>query len=298
MQLPVKSQPQNQPDQFGFYDIPYIYGLNYFIPKSGAGSNPGINGSGFYTGMWQDVVQSQGDYEFRLRRHVPSYAKSFNFQDAGSNFLYSPYDLNPDALSLAAAAHPIPGDQLVCPELIFPRSAGIRVQNSNGFQFIGLDSYWYGYYYFQGVKRIYKNPNVIPNYPYREKSKTYPVGFTLQSAYPWKTTIYQNIDDYDFELQAVFYTNGYGNNPAVTPAGIGFQIKLYDMSRNAMMSSHVDMNAVTMTSSLGLTGCLPTPPVIYPRGSTLQIDVQSVGLAANLPAQVYLNLVGVNRMPC
>lgn len=295
MQLPVTQRPLTPPGTNGYYDIPFIYAKNYFIPKAGAGSNPGIDGGGFYASSWQDVLASQGDYEFRLRRHVPSEARNFNFLDAASKSLYSPLNFNPNDIS---AASNLRGDVLLQQDMVYPPGAGIRVINSNGFQFHALDNFWAGFYYFQGVKRIYRAPNTTPNYPYQERSFTYELPFSLAQAYPWTTSLYVPVLNYDFEFQALFYSVGYGNVPFVPSGTIGFQARIYDAGRFAMMSDYVDIETLTISGGIGPTGCFPTPPVIYPRGSQIQIDIQSTALAADVPASVTLNLVGVNRVPC
>ncbi len=313
MQIPVQQKPLTPPDAGGYYDIPFIYGLNYFIPK---GVNPGIDVNGFYSKPWQDIIPSQGDYEFRLRRHIPSYATSFNLLDAGSKALYSPYDLNPPD----SAAGNIRGDILIAPELVFPPGAGIRVFNNDGFAFNGLGFpdtapgspvVWYGYYYMQGVKRIYRAPNTVPNYPYREETFIYPLNFNMTDYYlmgtpanyvpslPKRYTL--QILNYDFELQAIYFYHGYGY--PISNAVTGLQAIVYDSGQHAMMSDFVDISALQAGNDNfvpGPAGCFPTPPVIYPRGSQLQIDVRSLATttAVMAPGPQYIQLVGVNRVPC
>lgn len=281
----------------GYYDIPFFYVLNYFFPKTGPGANPLIDsGTGFASQAWADVIPSQGDYEFRLRRHIPSWPRNFNLLDAGSYSLYSPLDLNPFPNNTAN----IRADLLVSPDLVYPPGAGIRVANTNGFQFsTGPDNYWYGFYAMQGVKRIYKAPNTAPNYPYYERSFTYPLKFTLNTQFPSFQTAIVLVNNYDFELQAIEFFENYGTSTTNEPTVMG--IKVYDSARYSMMSDFVDISLLQTGNSNtkpGPAGCFPTPPVIYPRGSQITVDIQGTQLSANLPQVQYINFVGVNRIPC
>ncbi len=296
MQLNVVQTP-NTPIQKGeaFYDIPFVYVLNYFYTK---GANPAINGSGFAASAWADVIPSQGDYEFHLRRHMPSWSQNFNIYDTAQKTLYSPYDLNPTDVAFAQA---MPGDALVIPEMIFPPGTGIRVRNSNGFQFDNLDTVWYGYYAMQGVKRIMKTPNRVPNYPYQERSFTYQLQVPSSlGVYPATQRYIILVQNYDFELQAIDYWSGYGT--ASTTNMPKMQVMIYDADQYPMMSDFTDIRLLQTGNSpqYEALGCFPTPPVIYPRGSRIVVDVRSLATTQtnNTAAQQTLNFIGVNRTPC
>lgn len=295
MQIPVTQQPLTPPGTSGFYDIPFIYAINYLIPKSGAGSNPGIDGGGFFAGQWQDIIQSQGDYEFRLRRHIPSWPRNFNLLDSGRYALYSPYDFNPKDVNPGANMR---ADVIISPDLIYPPGAGIPVYNSAGNQFLGLDSVWYGFYYMQGVKRIYKAPNLQPAYPYQERQFFYPLTVTMTTTLAVTRYIIL-VQNYDFELQALDYYAGFGTSLPNEPTTM--QLQVYDSGRYSMMSDFVDI-AVLQTGNdnvkPGPAGCFPTPPVLYPRGSQIIVDVRCTQLTANLPETQTINFRGVNRVPC
>ncbi len=153
----------------------------------------------------------------------------------------------------------------------------------------------------QGVKRIMRPPVRTPNYPYQERS------FTYQQIVPASLGVYPAIQryivkvlNYDFELQAIDYWSGYGTSSTTNMPKM--QIKIYDSGEHAMMSDYVDMRVLQTGNSPQYrgVGCFPTPPVVYPQGSRIIIDVRSLATTQtnNTVGQQTINLVGVNRTPC
>lgn len=292
------------------FETPFIYSKAYFQ----AYTNPPSN----VTGDFNDVIKSDGDSDFFARRAVN--VVNFNNQN-GDAFI----SLATGASLLAQA----PGfDYPLAPEKWYMRGADIPIQLSltNGVigPSVALLSFTGGVRVnvacpvFQGVKRWLGVGNFTPGYNFCEKLFTYVVTFdqnwtylvapftALQASAP--VSLYKTVSDFDFELQALEFNADFDN----TVFGYnGYMIKLYDANGYALMKDWVHYRQLSYNGgydgaqTVGVPGhtlpyypnCFPVPPVMYPRGSIVRIDVISLLDSAGGGGTQYINLRGVRRVP-
>ena len=305
----------------GFYETPYIYSKVYSQATTGS-----ISGA---TGNYPDVIPSDGDSDFFLRRAVNCY----NFKDAASQDFIA---ISPTGLQLQATA---PGfDMPIAPEKLYPLGTNIPIlmQTNNGVILPTVASLVYpataavniAIPCFQGVKRRKGAANATPNYPYYEKPYSYPLYFAQNWTYlvsPYSTlavaaakTFVVNVLNWDFELQCLEFNADFINNNSGQNTYSGYMVKLYDANGYALMSDFVHYrqlsylggfvgNTKTSASAPGdalpwYPNCYPVPPIIYPKGGQIRIDIVSLldtsttGGGSSINQTIHFR--GVNRMPC
>jgi len=301
-----------------YHEWPYIYSKLY--QQRYLQSAP-ITGS---TGELLDVIKSDGDSDFFARRALNLY----NFADMNGQIFITAlggqalgslpgldYPLAPEKLYTLGADIPIMLAQtngLIVPSvafLTFPLGGGNSAHANIACPM------------FQGVKRRNGAPDNRPSYTYYEKPYTTILQFTqdwtyfsnaaaLQVAAP--RTFVKVVDSFDFELQAIEFSSDFYNTDQ--SAFNGFLFRLYDANGTALMKDFCHYRHVSYNG--GYTGggsppgntqpwypnCFPVPPVLYPKGSNIQMDVISLldtntGGGGSSITQ-YVNFRGVRRLPC
>lgn len=158
---------------------------------------------------------------------------------------------------------------------------------------------------FAGVRRRSGTPSA-PQYKYKLKPYTYKLTFALNQVqqpsagvYNPFQRIFQNIEDFDFELWSISMEGG--------PSDIKARITLHNAARIAVsnmpiirgyMSDPVPWasrtNATVSTSGIGAI----VPPLVYPHQSSIQLDIYSMLQASQIPATLTFNFTGAQRIPC
>lgn len=298
----------------GYYDVPYVYVKNYFIPDTSALLLPPPVPPISLANSLNDAIPSDNDSDFILRKVtvVNLFGYYFNFKDA-LNYNYFASSA-PDPTANAPNNAALVTEFAVIPEKLFPSGSVIQYYVGGQGGSIGIFEYggitpFVAYFsvIFQGVKRFVGTPDRRANYPYQERCWWYTFPFNLNWFYlvaPFNTytadnahTFYIPVKDYDFELMQI----------GVDFPIAGFQVRIFDANSRVMSNDFVDMSALSgsATQAQGVaqvSGCFPVPGLIYPIGSVIRIDVRS--LASNSTVRgdnrgpVVLYLKGVQRIPC
>lgn len=303
LSCPVEEQYRPPP---GFYDYPYIFVEDYTNAVA-AGADPRA-GMSIYSGTVTD------DADFLLRR-VSRFAI-----DSLDNFMI----LSPRGDYMFSAA--VRGDSEsvfpMVPEVHYPRGSQIQTEitnwaSSTTLSFGGAGPFVYvAQTVFQGVKR-FRGTRVFPvesSYRYRPVPYNYRFSFNLNWTFlnlPYASLIQAEprrytlgVSDADFELQriSVVRTGGAVVNNVNSPS---FRLLLKGPAEKQMMSQAVYVAALnqSMTGNSRLWPAFPVPPVVYPRGSTIEFEVVShlddpAGQGAPTAQNFDVIFGGVKRRPC
>jgi hypothetical protein len=304
-----------------FYETPYIY-VKTIIQAYLASSPP--TGP---TGEYNDVVKSDGDSDFFARRAV----NMLNFTDMNSQAFIT-------GLGNSALGSYYGLDAPLAPEKLYTLGADIpfQLQQTNGLintsvafltfpggtnTLVNVASPM-----FQGVKRRNGAPDNKPNYRYKEENYSYVLKFNQDWTYliaPYTTlvpngprTFVKTVLNWDFELQAIEFSADFDNNNSGQTTYNGYMVKLYDANSYALMKDWVHYRYLSYNG--GYTGAVsaatpgntqpwhpnayPCPPVLYPKGSNITIDILSLldtnttGGGSSIPQTIHFR--GVNRIPC
>lgn len=276
------------PEQ-GFYDQPFIYVFDADNLTDGIDyrslSIPMLTGS-----------------DFILRRVCgrPNVAGAMRYYGA-------------DGRTMASRVYSMPRDQVVVPEHIFPPDSQIKFDLDTvlrgNWPYIGIPgsipNYW-SQLGFQGVRRFYGQKAVESTYPFYTK----PYTITNQFNITWAgrtAPAYQIVDvprqfnvqveNYDFELHRITATI---IKNAVVPVEVvvdaAMKLRLYDAWGKAMMNEPV-LDVFLTENGPDWNSCFPVPTMMYPAGSEIKFDVQSLLLDTEVPAQINLEFHGVQRYP-
>lgn len=299
----------------GFYDSPYIYAKSYYQYTTSA-----LAGN---TGLVDDIIQSDGDSDFFARRAYG--IQNFNDEN-GQAFLSGTGAVIP----IDPPSGGIINDFPLAPEKYYRLGAGIPIQilQTNGaygnntyslFFAGGTNTFAYvTSVLFQGVKRRRGVPDTDPNYKFYEKPFTYVLPVNINWLYlktPYTAfqpmanqTFYKQILDFDFELWGIEV----GVNPRSNGTN-GFRMILYDANGYRLMNDFVHYRQLALNGEFasnnapGVYGntlvwnpnCFPCPPVVYPKGSSIQVDIQSLAdTFTGAMGNVFINFKGVRRIPC
>lgn len=307
-----------------YYDTPFIYVKTYIQNTVWSAGHPVVP-----LVVQNDLVQSQGDAEFHLRRYKIVCANSggvdqYQLLNAASQQLFS----LPTGIPTASVNRAGVTDTPLVPASIYPIGSGIPHQfavydmlsiGSLETTFANVDGVHEDItnqlqFAYQGVKRWYTPPNYTADYKYYLKEYSYVYTFNLNWYYlntPYDgtfrvagpRTFYIPIQSYDFELMSIRSSIG----PAADISGQvtgGYNAILYDANGNALSNGFVNMPYVLSSQgSLSGTGVLannfPSPPLVYPRNSAIRIDVQS--LASTIlggRGDTTIIFKGARRIPC
>jgi hypothetical protein len=282
-----------------FYDLPFIYTFN---------ANDLTDGQD-YDRLQVPII---ADSEFHLRRiagaatladyngGAPGATSRFMVYTQGGSRIFSKPEL-------------IEPDMALVPELVYPPGGQIRFDVSDLFRARnagGGGPAYFSQLSFQGVRRYYGMSPLGSSYKYYEKPQAYPLTFGITYANGTNFRRYvQSIENFDFSLHAISIVTLAGGSGEVPDPGVWavvdpgqFSFYLYNKNSERLSIDPVDaatyaFNRRKFAVSTG-GGVFPCPPVLYPVGSQIMIDVYSNTLAASLPLQVQMVFHGVWRLPC
>lgn len=151
---------------------------------------------------------------------------------------------------------------------------------------------------FQGVRRQKgPPPQIAPTCPFDPRAYSYTQTITIDAAGPATTptaSIYQTINDYDFELDEIIITYSSG----ATLPRVVTMVQLFDAVKN--VTSNIPMLDVYMNgapASPYVNGA-QVPPLLYPQQTQIRLDVYSMVASAYLPVTMQVEFKGRQRYPC
>jgi len=276
------------PEQ-GCYDQPFIYVFNADALTDGIDyrslSIPMLTGS-----------------DFLLRRVCgrPNVAQSMRYYGA-------------DGRTMASRLYAMARDQVVVPEHIYPPDSQILIDLGivarGNWPYVAIPgsvpNYW-SQLAFQGVRRFYGQKAVESTYPFY--TKPYTITATgvmtltgrMAPAYQIQTDPTQvnvQVENYDFELHRITATI---IKNAVVPVEVvvdgAMKIRLYDAWGKAMMNEPV-LDVFITENGPDWNSCFPVPTMMYPAGSEIKVDIQSLLLDTEVPATLNVEFHGVQRFP-
>lgn len=277
--------PTNQ----GYYDLPFVYVFNA----------DGLTDGNSYRDLSVPMLTGS---DFILRRVCgrPNVATGIRMRDAGGR-------------NMSNAIYSMARDQVVVPELIFPPDSQISfdlntvLRGNWPYPAVpgSIPNYW-SQIAFQGVRRFYGQPEKESTYPYYTKPYTITTQATMTQtgrmapAYQVVTMPIQasvQVENYDFELHRITATI---IKNAVVPVEVvvdaAMKIRLYDAWDQALMSDLV-LDVFLTENGPDWNSCFPVPTMLYPAGSLIKVDVQSLLINTEVPATLNVEFHGVQRFP-
>ncbi len=245
----------------GCHDEPFIYLFD---------GNALENGLDYVNRL---AVKLDSDAQFILRRiaGVSSVGERFTYRNPGT----PSYVWSPAVSTLGQQA-----DISVVPEKIYPASGQIRFDLYSVAKAVALSggTDYLAYIAFQGAKRFpYEKEQ--ERCPYRLRSFEYRLQIP---AVTWTRGQYRRFSVQidatgDFELDRIDQVNA--TNVPDTRVGV-FNYLLYDPNRWQMMSAPVpdsliidQINGILTTDPAPMPGVFPCPAMLYPRMSTITVDL-------------------------
>lgn len=312
----------NLPTQY--FDTPYFYAKNYINNLVWAAGHPPVPLN------VNDVVQSDGDTEFHMRRYQMNTGSGGVVQYQLYNAAQQQFTSLPQGFSVNVpgpaniSRNPIIDTPMV-PPYIYPRGCGIPhaffVQDmlslGLAMAFPDVDGVHTDLVHilpivYQGVKRWWGKPDYSSDYKYYYKPWTYVFTFDLNWLYlnpPFNGsfnvapphTFYIEIPNFDFELMRV--EASWNPDHEASPAGSGYMAQIYDANGIALMNTFVQLpdTISSIGSNIGFgpsTNNWPNPPVVYPKGGQIRIDILSLADSSGGTGPTTINFKGVQRIPC
>lgn len=281
----------------GYRDFPFAY---VFSASSLTDGN-----------TYQDIqIALQGDSQFILR-HIAGVTQCVASVPGGGRWNYKGHNRstaigNPSSGIVAFPNWP------VVPEKIFDYNEAIwldlysvlRANNSGG-----GDTVYTSQIAFFGLKR-YAETNrqfTVTDYRYREAPQRYEFTVTIDwPAYDIGTTLalphrfIQQMDNYDFELLRISIGQE-GQTGTLTTQD--FAMTLYDphmhqLSSAPLLQGYFNVGKPTPSTQPTYQGCFPVPTIVYPAGSAITFDIQSLLPAPSVRQTYHISFEGVWRLPC
>lgn len=262
------------------------------------------------TSNYLDIqLQFQGDADFILRHIagvnncVATAANSGRWNLKGPNRQYAN-----GSTSSGIVAYP---NWPVVPEKWFGQHEGIwfdlfnvlRAANTCGGTPIPTS-----YIGFFGIKRFREfGQQNATTYRYRELPYRYEYTLTIDwAAFATGTTpasprrFNQPVDNFDFELMRISISSTTGAAALTTQ---DFAITLYDPQGHALSNLPIPQTYINSAKPSASTQptyqpCFPVPTVVYPAGSAIVFDIQSLLCGTSLPQSYNISFEGVWRLPC
>lgn len=206
-----------------------------------------------------------------------------------------------------------PADYPLIPEMLYDPASQIR------FDLIGADAatasraygvansinnYW-TQLIFQGVKRFRDLNAYLTPYRYFDKVYQYaldcsiPYTGRLAAAYTAPSTPTRfsiEVRDFDFELYSISLQADLAN-AAIQQSDTFFKLMLFDQYANQLFSAPVLDSFLNSTGAVN-NSVFPSPPLVYPVGSQIVVDVYSLLIAAQVTATLTITFTGVQRIAC
>ena len=263
-----------------FYDLPFIYVYD---------GDALVDGRDYA----DTSVLLLNNSDFILRRicGVNNLAHTFRYRDAQRmNRIQWLSQVNNDIVSVPESLYP------AASQLGFDLGNVLRANNTGGGQ-----THYYSQIGFQGVRRFYGTETPESNYRYYDRPYTIRFDFTIFDtglASPLQYNVV--VPDRDFELLSITAlidkTGGRSANPTVQAAH-DFKMTLYDARQNQLSNAPV-VDEYLCAGGANYNSIFPVPTIWYPVNSVIRFDIQSLLLAAQVPASVTLLFNGLWRFPC
>lgn len=277
-----------------FYDLPFIY------VSDADGATDGAS----YLNVPVDLINNS---DFLLRRICgvnnvvnPNGTGKFRFRDANRQ------DVIQTPISM-------PNDYPLVPEFVYPPTAQISydilnvLRARNVYTLPGPENF-YSQIAFQGVRRFYGTPTPESNYRYYERPYTIRMNFTVDQAGRTAASGYVDqsafqqfsvlVDNWDFVMQSmVILIDTTGGRSAPVLSQNKLKLVLYTHQEQAMMSAPV-VDEYLSSGGLQFNSWFPVPTMLYPANSVIRVDVQSLLIDNEYPADVTILFNGLWRFPC
>jgi hypothetical protein len=186
------------------------------------------------------------------------------------------------------------GELVITPELRYPQTTALRFDLYNVLKAaIGPQVA------FQGTRRIVGSPSTSECQVYKPKLYWYTLTVTFTSpAAAAPQPIFQKIDNYGFDLYAIYITYQGAAGP-LSLASAFTSLQLYDMNKQQLSNIPVlDLFLKGSPGSKKKNGAI-VPALYYDVNSQLRIDVQNLGaFGGAVPVTMTIHLVGEQRIPC
>ena len=304
-----------------YFDIPYFYARNYVQNTVWAAGHPAIPLN------VNDIIQSDGDTEFHLRRYQLNTGNTGIVQYQLFNASQQQFTSSPQGFQVGAVSRFPPFlDTPIVPPYIYPKGAGIQhqfsVQNmlslplTLGFPDVdGVHTDLVNILpiVYQGVKRWYLPPNYKADYNYHKVQWSYVFTFDLDWLYlkaPFNGTFQVNephrfyvpILNYDFELMTIKASFNQVNSDSGSGAN-GYMAQIYDASGTSLMNTFIHLpDTISAIGSIDYdypANMWPCPPIVYPKGSTIVVDILSLAdINSGGTGNTSITFEGIQRIPC
>lgn len=220
---------------------------------------------------------------------------------------------------VSAARFAMPTDYCIVPEMLYDAAGQIRfnlgtIDAATASRAYGVggsvNNYW-TQLVFQGIKRFpYLKPYETP-YRYFEKFHQWTFSPALTVSYTGRLApAYQapnppqrfslEILNFDFELSEIgiqILTADAVRDSTAVVSDTYLKIMLFDQYLNQLMSAPV-LDSFLNCCSATNQSIFPIPPIVYPVGSQITLDIYSLLIASQVPATVYITFTGMQRLPC
>jgi len=286
----IQTQPYITPP--GKIDFPFTYVFD---------------GTGLTDGQaYQDIqVPLQGDSDFILRHicGVNSVSTKFSYKNPSREY----------AMGNISTGVTFPNNWPVLPEKLYAINRAIYFNLydvSRAFTACGGTPIYNSYIGFFGVKRFDKSAIDLydTQYDYRVLPQAYSYSLTLSVSNPHFSAgtdvnpplrQYQAMDRYDFQLLSIEIAQPGSTTPLTTN---DFMITLYD-SKNHQLSNlplkapWINFARNSPSAAPSHQAVWPTPPIVYPGGSTIIFDITSQLCSTSLPQSYNIVFNGLWRIP-
>lgn len=271
-----------------YYDLPFIYVFD------AASLNDGQD----YTNLAKPLINTS---EFHLRRI------------AGRNLVCESIVIR-DEFQRERMQAPVAmlNDYVVSPELVFGPAAQIGLdlygvlRANTPYGVPGSVPNYYSRIAFQGVRRFWGLRAADTEYKYFVKPFSYQMDFTVdwtgrvapdyQIAEPVRQYTLQ-VDDVDFELCMITLKALLPGIPVPDQSTHLLGLRLYNAAQQQLSDLPVPDYLLT-ANNYDYNSLFPVPTLVYPAGSVIRFDVESLLIQTQVPAQFTITFNGMRRYPC
>ncbi len=207
----------------------------------------------------------------------------------------------------------IPRDYVFAPEMVYDPGSIFDfdlftvLKTGNAYALGGSIPNFTSQLVFQGMRYFADNLKLDTPYKYR----AVPFALSLAVTVDWTgrtvASGYQTLDTYrrfvipvndnDFELYRISITQQLTGSTAVNPSFGAVKVTLYDNAKNAVSTNPV-VDWYLNRICRDYNSAFPCPPMLYPAGSEIQLDVYSLLIDTQIPSTITFNFEGMWRVPC
>lgn len=282
----------------GYRDFPFAYVYN---------ANGLTNGNNYL-----DIqVPTQGDSDFILRR-VVGVTNCVASAASGGRWNYKGHNRQYAFGNQSTGVVPSP-IWTVVPEKRFAYNEAIWIDLYDVLKAVnacGGTPIPYAQIAFMGVKRFaldqgYRSQQ--STYQYKEMPQRYEYSLTINwAAYSSGTTFAQpkqfsqQMDNFDFELLRMTISEA-GQTGTLTRQD--FAMTLYDpnshqLSNAPIPQGYLNSGRATPSGQATYAAVTPVPSIVYPAGSQIKFDIQSLLCGTDVPKTYNISFEGIWRIPC